>query len=249
MQDAAIEVHVWEEIIGQCQAAAALSNRNAVVYLIWGDTLLAWARLSSGEEQAERLAEACRKYDVATTLNPERADAYNNWGATLLTWARVSSGEEQAERFAEACRKYEKATTLNPEYADAYNNWGNALLTWAQFSSGNEQVSLVDEAEEKVHKTEELRPGSGAYNLACVAALRGQPDTCRYWLATTYQHKDTPTADHLASDPDLAAVCDQQWFKDLVAERRRIEAGESVTPASPPPSNAPDECFSPKPAL
>ncbi|NJB66422.1 cellobiose-specific phosphotransferase system component IIA [Desulfobaculum xiamenense] len=194
----------------------------------WGTTLADWAKLSTGKEQAERFALACKKYETATRLLSNFAEAFFNWGAALANWATVSPAEKQAERFALACEKYKAATTHRPNCAEAFSNWGNALANWAKLSTiEEERQRLFDEVEQRLAQAEAITPGMGAYNRACVAAMRGQGEDCRRWLERNFELKATPPAERLATDSDLDSVRGEQWFKDLVAKRRRIEGADN----------------------
>ena len=67
-------------------------------------------------------------------------------------------------------------------------------------------------------KAEEIRTGSAAYNLACVAARRGDAASCQEWLQRSREKGTLPDRQHLIADPDLASVRDQPWFRTFLAD-------------------------------
>jgi hypothetical protein len=94
----------------------------------------------------------------------------------------------------------------------------------ATTKTGAEADGLLSQAEEKLLAAEELATGSGAYNLACVASLRGQPEECRQWLQRSLAAGKLPSRQHLVSDDDLKSVRDEPWFTELLSTARG-EAG------------------------
>jgi hypothetical protein len=75
---------------------------------------------------------------------------------------------------------------------------------------------LLSEAEKKLLALEKLSPGSGQYNLACVAALRGREDECRQELEASLRHNTCPRRSHVESDPHLEVYRESPWFKDFL---------------------------------
>jgi hypothetical protein len=61
---------------------------------------------------------------------------------------------------------------------------------------------------------------SGVLNLACIAALRGQPKECRQWLERSLAAGRLPSRQHLASDDDLQSVRDEAWFQEVLSAAR-----------------------------
>jgi hypothetical protein len=90
--------------------------------------------------------------------------------------------------------------------------------------TGAEADALFAQASEKLLAAEGLVTGSGAYNLACIAALRGQPDECRHWLQRSHAAGRVPSRQHLMADDDLRSVRDEPWFAELLSAARD-EAG------------------------
>ena len=76
-----------------------------------------------------------------------------------------------------------------------------------------------------------MRPGSGAYNIACIECLRGSPDEARQWLEKSHQLGTLPDHEHLMEDPDLEGVREKTWFKDLLAKAKRASGAPLITPS------------------
>lgn len=94
----------------------------------------------------------------------------------------------------------------------------------AKRKTGAEADALFAQAEEKLLAAEHLVAGSGAYDLACIAALCGQPNQCLQWLQGSLAAGRLPSRQHLVSDEDLNSVRDEPWFAELLSAARD-EAG------------------------
>ncbi len=203
----------YQEACAKYQKATNIKSDNEVFYN-WGSALLGWARLG-GPEAEKRYQEACAKYQKAIELKPDYYQAFNNWGATLSGWAKLGGTDEAEKRYQEACAKFQKATGIKPDLREAFNNWGIALLNWAKLKDGQEKEKLYQEAEDVLLKADEIKRGSGAYNLACLFALRKNEDKCREWLKAGEEAKTLPPREHAMKDEDLASVRDKDWFKAI----------------------------------
>jgi hypothetical protein len=73
----------------------------------------------------------------------------------------------------------ERATALSepagPSLDQIQNNWGGFLLIQARTKTGEEREKLLEQAWGHAMESETLSPTMSAYNLACIAAERGDP--------------------------------------------------------------------------
>ncbi|MCC7249169.1 MAG: hypothetical protein IT473_11160, partial [Lysobacter sp.] len=108
---------------------------------------------------------------------------------------------------------------IKPDMYEALCNWGAALGNQAQRSEGTQRDRLLDEAYEKCLHAEQASPGSGAYNLACVHALRNRPEEAIDWLERSHAASRLPTQAHIAADKDLDAIREtvpfQAWLQKM----------------------------------
>jgi len=120
--------------------------------------------------------------------------------------------------FELAGQKYAEAIRIKPNQHDAFNNWGTALWVQAKLKGNTPKGDqLLDEANLKFRQAETLRPGSEAYNLACLAALKSQESECRQWLEVSAQLGCLPSKSRILNDTDLAAYRDTSWFHELLS--------------------------------
>ncbi len=90
-------------------------DEKAGVLCAWASALQIEAEALSGNEAEGLLAEACKKCQRATELNPNDWYAFGAWGNALTTRARDSKETEVASHlYAEAMGKFEVALRINP---------------------------------------------------------------------------------------------------------------------------------------
>jgi len=184
----------------------------------WGNALLAQAKGKSGAE-ADRLYKlAGEKYAGALKIKPDMHEALNNWGNALLAQAKGKSGAEANRLYKLAGEKYAGALKIKPDKHEPLDNWGSALLAQAKGKSGAEADRLYTMGWEKVMAAEKIKPGSGAYNLACISALRGDEQGCQEWLKKSRQYGTLPSVDHIQGDADLDSFREKDWFKQFLSQ-------------------------------
>lgn len=83
--------------------------------------------------------------------------------------------------------------------------------------SGQEARSILKQAEDLMQRALKIKPGE-AYNLACMAALRGDESACEYYLDLTQSADNLPDKSHLLKDQDLDSVRSQDWFKRFLEQ-------------------------------
>ena len=122
----------------------------------------------------------------AKDLTPELAElaswAYIMQGYSLTEQAKTKTGEKAECLYAQAVEKYQAALQIKPDTYEAFSNWGNALASQAKTKTGEEADRLFALSKDLLLKAETILPGSAAYNIARLSAIRGQEDECRKWL-------------------------------------------------------------------
>ena len=209
--------HLFAQASEKFAEAVRVNPDEQAAWCNWGNVLLTQARTKSGEEADALFARTGEKYAEAVRIKPDDHDTWNNWGTALLDQARTKSDAEADELFAQAGEKYAEAVRIKPDDHDAWNNWGNALLAQAKTKTGAEADALFAQAGEKLKAAEQIHEGAGAYNLACVAALRGDIDQCRSWLEKSRAAGRLPSRQHLLDDDDLDSVRQEDWFAELLS--------------------------------
>lgn len=180
---------------------------------------LAWAHVIEGDHLSKTSRpDAEAHYAEAVRFKPDLHEAFNNWGACLFDWATRRPDGEAEDLFQQASEKYAEAVRIKPDKHQAFNGWSAALVEQAQRCEGAERQRLLDEAAEKCENANRLQPGFAAYNLACIAALRGEDTECERWLREAQEAGFLPDCDDLARDGDLHGLRDKPWYQDFLAD-------------------------------
>ncbi len=188
------------------------------------DTLYNWANalesLGSLRASPELLRAAEEKYAASAEAQPS-TKVFTNWGWALAQRATTQDGQERLDLLREAGEKYRRALEDDPEHALALTNWGVALLRTGRALQGEQPEKAGQayaQAAEKMQEAERISPGRSAYNLACLAALQGDGNTARGWLAVAQEHGTLPDPAYIAADPDFAKVRDEPWFAEFTGD-------------------------------
>lgn len=168
------------------------------------------------KEKAQNLLEqAISLYKLTTDLDPQSAAAFSNWGVALSNLGKMTKDLPKIEA---ALEKHKRATELDPQNAAAFDNWSVALSRLSHYVDDPEQRrKLLLEARNKAQEAENLKPGTGAYNLACAASLFGESDECRRWLEVCLELGTMVGCEHFRSDTDLDPVRKEAWFQEIEA--------------------------------
>ena len=193
----------------------ALQPEEGMIHYCWGYALYKQAKRAEGERQRELLQQAQSKLEQAEKLLPEHYDTLNQLGVIYKNMVEYLPSSEQGELYALALAKHRKATELEPKKYLSWGNWGLALMGQAVISTEVKREMLFAEAQEKLLQAEALQPGSSAYNLACLAARRGQLESCQAWLEAAARADTLQDRNYAWADPDLASVREYDWFINL----------------------------------
>jgi tetratricopeptide (TPR) repeat protein len=145
-------------------------------------------------------------------LKPDYHNVFEDWGLALYEQAKTKAGEEANHLFEEAGRKYAEAIRLKPDFYEAFNNWGVVLFYQASHTAGTEANHVLQQAREKLLKAEEIRPGSGAYNLARIDALEGNTKEAIHWLQVAESTGTRLSRAKIAAEKGFDRVRDQPEF-------------------------------------
>jgi cytochrome c-type biogenesis protein CcmH/NrfG/MinD-like ATPase involved in chromosome partitioning or flagellar assembly len=218
---------LFAEACGKYAKALRLKPDYHKVLNNWGNALSDQAKTKAGEEADRLFAEAGGRYTEALRLKPDDHEALNNWGAALSDQAETKAGEEADRLFSLAQAKYEAALAISPDDFAALNNWGSALLEQARRKTGDEAGRLFAVAGAVLLRAAQIEPDK-LYGLACLASLQSKPEECRELLFRCLRSGTLPDVTHLATDADLAAVRDLEWFQDLLREARSRQSAGST---------------------
>ena len=182
-------------------------------YRMQGYSLKEQASANEGEDADHLFAQAAEKYEQALTIDPNDSDALSNWGVALDEQGQLKTGHEAHELFERASKKYEQALSIDPEHRYSILRWSNTLIHQARTSTGERADRLLARAEEMGMRADEIRPGWGAYNLACISALRGDEEGAHSWLEKSKASGQLPSRRHVQGDSDLDNLRQTGWFK------------------------------------
>ncbi|WP_315570949.1 SIR2 family protein [Alloprevotella tannerae] len=165
---------------------------------------------------AEEYLEASEEYKAAIELNPNNPEAYNNWGTVLCHLAQTKTDSEGEKLYKEACEKFKEGISYKKDVA--YYNWGYALMAQAKTKSGKEAEELYEDAFEKYNLA--LKYGGGAYNLACLYAIRNQKAEALKYLEQTLARNEI-TVDFVEQDEDWKNLRNDPDFQDLLSRYKK----------------------------
>ncbi len=146
------------------------------------------------------------QYETARALlaqaladDPGYVRAYTSLAYTLMFQGDADGGLAAAE----------KALTLAPDFATAYTARGDCRVRLGDVFGAVadfETALRLDPGNYRVH-----------YNFACFWCRQGDGAKCRRYLERALELCPPFFLDIVARDVSLAAVVDEDWFKDLVA--------------------------------
>jgi hypothetical protein len=181
-----------------------------------GLTAVLEAQNSPSREQ-DRLAEAERCFRQAISVHPaSEGGILADWAAALGVFAMSRSGEEAFALYALADTKFRESEAIKPDSRPLHNNWSSALLREARERRG--PAELWQRAIEHAERAETIDPGSGGYNLACIASERGDYEGVRRWLTRSAEYGKMMTLSHLLRDVNFQSLHNEAWFRELIAE-------------------------------
>lgn len=201
----------YHEACEKFQKAIEFDPDDEKAFYNWGNTFLDMAKFRDLQVE-EYYCQACEKYQKSTDIKPDNYEALCNWGFALCRWGDLG-GPKAEELYQNACEKFHIAAQINPDELNIFSSWGLSLIHLAKLKE--EKELLYQEAEKVLLKAEEIKKGAGAYNLACIFALRGDKNKCQEWLKIGEEAGTLAPREHAMKDDDLALVRDKDWFKAI----------------------------------
>eukprot|EP00019_Armaparvus_languidus_P006947 CAMPEP_0168599846 /NCGR_PEP_ID=MMETSP0420-20121227/12372_1 /TAXON_ID=498008 /ORGANISM="Pessonella sp." /LENGTH=241 /DNA_ID=CAMNT_0008637705 /DNA_START=168 /DNA_END=889 /DNA_ORIENTATION=+ len=170
---------------------------------------------------ATLLERANTLYTSAYAIESQNCLLILNWAYTLHCYGKTANSVESAlEWFAQSFEKYVKAQSLMKDSAVPSKRCGRGYLSqreWLLEKAADDHVTkdLLDKAEEQFLLGESIEKGSCAFELACVASLKGDSNSARRWL-TEANKIHSYSASELTSEPWLVGVRAESWFRKLI---------------------------------
>ncbi len=191
-----------------------------------------WAKAAEWHEKAVRLKPdehdivshyvfATKEADGVEVLREKISALAEEFSSSgwLADFAGAAWRQYDPKDLAKAAEWHEKAVRLKPDQHEVLDHFGTVLLEQAKSKTGEEAERLFVLAEGKLARAEEIHPGSGAYNLGCLASLRSDVKNCRKWLEKSKECGTLPSHEHLMNDPDLKRYRKRKWFIRLTNDR------------------------------
>jgi len=175
-------------------------------------------RVANGQECEDRdhafalARDNCRS---ALLLSPESLEVLNTWGRILQDWASKRPGYERVPMLRDSAAWFERMLRIDPKSAAGLGNLSTTHIQLAKLHGGHHVRGLFAAAAGFALELESVSPGLGAYNLACIAALRGDERGCREWLQADQRRHADSTRAWVDSDTDLDPVRSSEWFKKM----------------------------------
>jgi hypothetical protein len=134
------------------------------------------------------------------------AEEGNGLGTAYGNVAKDRSGAQADLYFTRVFQTFER-TAQDAESLDQIQH---------NLKIGEEREKLLERAWGHAMESEALSPTMGAYNLACIAAERGDWDTMAHWLHISAREARFPGPSHTDQITSFNQVRDKQWFNELL---------------------------------
>jgi tetratricopeptide (TPR) repeat protein len=181
-----------------------------------GSALWYQSKTKVGDDAERLFAQAEEKYGAAFAIEPNSTEVLYNWGTALSEHAAKTDAHASV-LYARADQKFAAALEIVPGDPPTLSNWAASLMLRATERDTEDSSQLLERAWHMCIAAESTKPGSAAYNLACISALRGRDDDCKQWLQTSQDYKLLPPREHLLRDHDLQSIHQSFWFQEFVS--------------------------------
>jgi hypothetical protein len=180
--------------------------------------------------QIDRLSSQGRYQDLwdqfsggAATLPPDGkmkvAAARQKMGYAAIKDYYGKDGPEADAAFAQAEEYFRQSLKLCPDLDGTLTSLASTLIWRAGFATGRRRSALLNEAERRLVSAERRKPGTGAYDLACIYGRRGDAVSAGHWLRIAHREAlNFPGCDFIAEDKDFHAIRRSKAFKSALAD-------------------------------
>ncbi|SPE42785.1 hypothetical protein SBA3_670063 [Candidatus Sulfopaludibacter sp. SbA3] len=188
--------------------------QDATIWQFRGQAAVLEAQKRSGRQSAW-LDEAARCFREALRLRPDAAGGIlGNWALALGLFATARSGVEAFELYAQANEKLRESEACKPDSPALRKNWSAILLREARERNG--PAELWEQAKHQAEKAEAIDRGSGAYNLACIAANLGDREGVQQSLALSAEYGQARSLSYTLRDVNFESIRGEAWFVQLL---------------------------------
>lgn len=175
------------------------------------------ARANEGAKADQLFISAGQGFSEVIKDNLLIADALYHWGVALLHQAKKKTGSDAITLYQAAISKFTFCLLISANYLGAAIDGGVTYMDLARILKVDVDDELYNQAKEFFDNAERIQQGSAAYNLACIAGLRRQNETCLAALETAKKYGSLPEEDEIINDSDLEKIMDSPWFIDFMA--------------------------------
>jgi hypothetical protein len=156
---------------------------------------------------------AVRCFEKALTLQAAAAgDIYTNWGAALCESA-AGADMEALHLLAHANEKFRQAEQAEPNSRLLHKNWSSCLIREAR---GLGTPEAWQRAREQAERAEAIAAGSGAYNLACIAAECSDREAVCRWLTRSADYGQISPLAHVLRDESFQRLREDPRFQEML---------------------------------
>ncbi len=156
-----------------------------------------------------------RCFREAVSLRPDAGGLIlGNWALGLGRLAMSRSGAEAFELYAQANEKCTESEKIDDKSWQGRVNWSAILLREARERGG--PPALWESAKEQATQAEAINPGSGAYNLACIAADLHDYDAVHKYLLLSAEYGQIVPLSQILRDVNFEHIRGESWFRTLL---------------------------------
>ena len=204
---------VYDQFLGSA-ADRSESEKELIAYAanMLGIALVEQARGVETAQADPLFAQAIKHYAEALSIKPDLHEALNNWGVALHSQAMKHQGPEVDALLTESGQKLAEALALKPDDHEKLQNAAATLIDRAKIRGGADAEAMLAEAEQMLIEARSHHALAGAYNLACLAAVRGEAEEAAKWLRTAKEEGDLLECEEIRADRAFDTIRNRPEF-------------------------------------